>query len=118
MEAATNGSRAVLQAGELEVRPDEYLAVAAGRPLNLTSRELELLTALVERAGRIVSREELYISVWGEPYRKSDRSVDVYVGKLRQKLDDDAPGRRYIHTHFGFGYRLQPDPPASVAHVA
>ena len=79
------------------------------KPLNLTARELELLTALVERQGRIVSREELHRTVWGDPYRKSDRSVDVYVAKLRQKLDDAAPERRFIHTHFGFGYRFQPE---------
>jgi len=100
----------VLRAGELEVLPGEFLATAHGLPLNLTARELELLTALVERAGRIVSREELHVTVWGEPYRKSDRSVDVYVAKLRQKLEEAAPGRRFIHTHFGFGYRLQADP--------
>ena len=52
-----------------------------GKPLDLTVRELQLLTALVERRDRIVSREELYPVVWGEPYRKSDRSVDVYVGQ-------------------------------------
>ena len=100
-----------LRAGELEVRPGEFLATANGLPLNLTARELELLTALVKRAGRIVSREELHVTVWGEPYRRSDRSVDVYVGKLRQKLEGAVPGRRFIHTHFGFGYRLQPEPP-------
>ena len=47
--------------------------------------------------------------VWGEPYRKSDRSVDVYVGKLRQKLERRPAGRQFIHTHFGFGYRLSSD---------
>ena len=108
MEAAIHGQE--LRAGELEVRPSEFLATVAGSPLNLTSRELELLTALVERSGRIVSREELYVAVWGEPYRRSDRSVDVYVGKLRQKLDDVMPARRFIHTHFGFGYRFEPQP--------
>ncbi len=108
MEAVTDGRS--LQAGELEIRPDEFLAVAGGRTLSLTARELELLKALMERAGRIVSREELYVSVWGEPYRKSDRSVDVYVGKLRLKLDDAVPHYRFIHTHFGFGYRFQPQP--------
>ena len=108
MEVATNGR--ILRAGELEIRPDEYLAVAEGRPLTLTARELALLKALMERAGRIVSREELYLSVWGEPYRKSDRSVDVYVGKLRQKLDEAVPNHRFIHTHFGFGYRFSPHP--------
>ena len=99
-----------LQAGELEVRPREFVAVASGHPLGLTARELELLTALVERAGRIVSREELHVAVWGEPYRRSDRSVDVYVGKLRQKLKRAVPGQRFIHTHFGFGYRFQREP--------
>ena len=61
MEAATDGR--YLRAGELEIRPDEFLAVAEGRPLTLTARELELLKALMERAGRIVSREELYLSL-------------------------------------------------------
>ena len=106
MEAATRYES--LKAGEIEIRPYEFLALAAGRPLTLTVRELQLLTALVERAGRIVSREELYEVVWGERYRKSDRSVDVYVGKLRQKLAEALPGHAVIHTHFGFGYRFSP----------
>jgi DNA-binding response OmpR family regulator len=95
--------------GELEIRPNEYVALAQGRPLRLTVRELELLTALAERAGRIVSREELYQAVWAEQYRKSDRSVDVYVARLRHKLADAIPEREYIHTHFGFGYRFSCD---------
>ena len=95
--------------GELEIRPNEYVALAQGRPLRLTVRELELLTALAERAGRIVSREELYRAVWAEQYRKSDRSVDVYIARLRQKLADAIPEREYIHTHFGFGYRFSCD---------
>jgi DNA-binding response OmpR family regulator len=92
--------------GELEIRPSEYLAIAAGHPLRLTVRELDLLTALAERRDRIVSREELYHAVWEEHYRKADRSVDVYIARLRHKLDEALPGRAYIHTHFGFGYRL------------
>jgi DNA-binding response OmpR family regulator len=95
-----------ITAGKLEIRPAEYLALADGRPLRLTVRELQLLTALARRADRIVSRQELHEAVWGEPYRKADRSVDVYVGKLRQKLDHVSPGCPFIHTHFGFGYRL------------
>src|SRR4051812_14785240 len=92
--------------GELEIRPAEYLALAGGRPLPLTVRELDLLTALAERADRIVSREELYRAVWEEGYRKTDRSVDVYIARLRQKLDEALPGRSYIHTPFGSAYRL------------
>lgn len=107
MEAALQ--RPPLRAGEVEVRPSEFLVLVNGERLHLTVRELELLTALVERRNRIVTREELYREVWGEPYRKSDRSVDVYVGKLRQKLENAVPGRRFIHTHFGFGYRFAAD---------
>jgi two-component system, OmpR family, alkaline phosphatase synthesis response regulator PhoP len=107
MEAAMNVH--ALRIGALEIRPEEFLALASGKRLPLTVRELELLTALAERHDRIVSREELYRVVWGEQYRKSDRSVDVYVGKLRHKLDEVRPGRPLIHTHFGFGYRLSSD---------
>ncbi len=96
MEAAV--SRPPLRAGEVEVRPSEFLVLVNGERLHLTVRELELLTALIERRDRIVTREELYREVWGEPYRKSDRSVDVYVGKLRQKLEDAMPGQP-VHPH-------------------
>jgi DNA-binding response OmpR family regulator len=101
-----------ITAGRLEIRPAEYLALADGHPMRLTVRELQLLTALARRVDRIVSRQELHEAVWEEPYSKADRSVDVYVGKLRQKLDQASPGRHFIHTHFGFGYRLssQPEP--------
>jgi DNA-binding response OmpR family regulator len=111
MEAAMGGMKAsenVLHAGDLEIRPAEFTALVNGRPLALTVRELQLLTALAERQGRIVSRAELYAVVWGEPYRKADRSVDVYIGKLRQKLATALPGGNFIHTHFGFGYRFTP----------
>lgn len=95
--------------GELEIRPEEFVAVAAGRVLPLTVRELRLLAALAEREGRVVSRDELFAAVWGRPLRADDRSVDVYVHKLRSKLDRALPGWTYIHTHFGFGYRFQPE---------
>src|SRR3954468_1032932 len=96
----------VLTAGELEIRPSEHLALAGGRALRLSLRELELLAALARREGRIVPREELYETVWGAPLRADDRSVDVYVHKLRSKLADAQPERQFIHTHFGFGYRF------------
>jgi DNA-binding response OmpR family regulator len=107
VDTTANGT--VLKAGELEIRPSEFMVLAAGRPLELTVRELDLLTALAERQNRIVAREELYRVVWRQPYRKTDRSVDVYVGRLRQKLEEALPKRRFIHTHFGFGYRFMPE---------
>jgi DNA-binding response OmpR family regulator len=99
----------VIRAGDLEVRPADHLALARGRALSLSVRELELLAALARRQGRIVAREELYATVWGAPLREQDRSVDVYVHKLRSKLARAIPGCQFIHTHFGFGYRFEPE---------
>jgi DNA-binding response OmpR family regulator len=106
----------VLVAGDLEIRPAEHLARARGRTLSLSVRELQLLAALARRQGRIVPREELYETVWGAPLRTQDRSVDVYVHKLRTKLADALPEWGFIHTHFGFGYRFQPEPAAHAFH--
>ena len=99
----------VIRAGDLEVRPADHLALARGRALSLSVRELELLAALARRQGRIVAREELYETVWGAPLREQDRSVDVYVHKLRSKLAQAIPDCSFIHTHFGFGYRFEPE---------
>ena len=104
------GTGEVIRAGELEIRPSEYLVLAKGRALTLSLKELELLAALARREGRIVSREELYRTVWDAPMRADDRSVDVYVHKLRSKLAAALPEWGFIHTHFGFGYRFQPEP--------
>ncbi len=95
-------------AGRLEIRPADNAALVDGRPLILTVRELQLLTELAHNAERVMTREELYQTVWGRTYRKSDRSVDVYVGRLRAKLARALPGRRFIHTHTGIGYRFSP----------
>jgi DNA-binding winged helix-turn-helix (wHTH) protein len=84
--------------------------LAGGRALTLSVREFELLSAMARRMGAIITREELYDDVWGGPLRIGDRSVDVYVSKLRGKLEKAMPDRRFIHTHQGFGYRFQPEP--------
>ena len=95
-------------AGRLEIRPADHAALIDGRPLVLTVRELQLLTELAHNTERVMTREELYQTVWGRSYKKSDRSVDVYVGRLRAKLNRALPGRRFIHTHTGIGYRFSP----------
>jgi DNA-binding response OmpR family regulator len=96
-------------AGRLEIRPADHAALVDGRPLTLTVRELQLLTELAHNAERVMTREELYQRVWRRSYRKSDRSVDVYVGRLRAKLSRALPSRRFIHTHTGIGYRFSPE---------
>jgi DNA-binding response OmpR family regulator len=103
-----------LYAGELEIRPDEGLVLATGQALTLSVREFELLAAMARRPGTIITREDLYRAVWRGQLRPGDRSVDVYVSKLRNKLETALPDRRFIHTHPGFGYRFQPQPSRNV----
>ncbi len=94
---------------DLEIRRSEGLVLAGGHALTLSVREFELLLAMVDRAGGIVRRDELCRAVWRRDLRPGDRSVDVYVSKLRAKLEAAAPGRQFIHTHPGFGYRFHPE---------
>jgi DNA-binding response OmpR family regulator len=95
---------------ELEIRGDQYQAFVGGRSLGLTRREFELLQLLAEVPGQVVEREEIDQRVWGYAMAHGDRSVDVFVRKLRQKLQEHSPDWRYIHTHFGIGYRFDPEP--------
>ena len=102
-------SDAADKVGRLEVRPHEHAALVDGRPLSLTVRELQLLVTLWSSPQRILTREELYASVWGTSPRHDDRSVDVYVSRLRAKLALALPDQKLIHTHNGIGYRFSPD---------
>ncbi len=97
-----------LRLGELEIRPREGLVLARGHALTLSVREFGLLVALASHAGRVVSRDELYRLAWGRTLRCGDRSCDVYIHKLRTKLERALPDQCFIHTHVGFGYRLDP----------
>jgi DNA-binding response OmpR family regulator len=106
MSATARSSSEIIEVGPLQIIPDEHLARANGRVLVLSIRELRLLTELGRRVDRIMPREELFRLVWGREMRAGDRSVDVYVRKLRVKLEEALPSWRFIHTHFGFGYRL------------
>jgi DNA-binding response OmpR family regulator len=96
--------------GELEVRADQFQAFVGGASVDLTRREFELIQLLAEAEGQVLQREEIYERVWGYAMVHGDRSVDVFVRKLRQKLERASPGWRYIHTHFGIGYRFAPEP--------
>ncbi|MGI8461446.1 MAG: winged helix-turn-helix domain-containing protein [Solirubrobacterales bacterium] len=107
-EAQAPSLEDVLRAGRLEIRPREHTVLLDGVPLVLTVRELALLSELVSHADRVLTRDELYGAVWGGDLRASDRSVDVYVSRLRSKLEHAQPGERLIHTHFGIGYRFSP----------
>jgi DNA-binding response OmpR family regulator len=100
----------VLSEGPLEIRPALHVAVVNGRTLNLTRHELGLLIVLARRVGAVIGREELAQQAWSRPLGSADRSVDVYVRRLRQKLAEAEPGWEFIHTHFAFGYRFGAEP--------
>jgi DNA-binding response OmpR family regulator len=108
---ATSGSASVpVLAGEVEVRSDRFQAFVSGASLDLTRREFELIELLAAADGRVLEREEIYSRLWGYTMVRGDRSVDVFVRKLRQKLEKASPRWRYIHTHFGIGYRFAAEP--------
>ena len=111
--------------GNLEIRPGGCEVLAGDERVPLTVREFQLLEVLAKLPNRVVQRAEIYDAVWGGPMRPRDRSVDVLIRKVRTKLEATSPNWRYIHTHFGVGYRFQPeripadenpaaDPPARV----
>jgi DNA-binding response OmpR family regulator len=93
----------------VEVRPDELQVLVDGKRAGLTVREFELFLVLVERFDRVVPRPDLYELVWGGKMPRRDRSVDVFVRKVRKKLELCAPDWTFIHTHFGIGYRFAPE---------
>ena len=106
-EARSSGP---ITAGEIEIRSDRFQAFVRRESIDLTRREFELIELLAGAEGRVLEREEIYERVWGYAMARGDRSVDVFVRKLRQKLEKASPGWRYIHTHFGVGYRFAPEP--------
>jgi two-component system phosphate regulon response regulator PhoB len=102
------GATPVLRAGALTLDPDRHHATLDERPLTLTPKEFDLLQALMESTGRVLSREQLLARVWGYAHAEEieSRTVDVHVRRLRAKLGDE--GRR-IATVTGVGYRLESD---------
>src|SRR5690349_10481199 len=112
----TTSGEDVLRVGQLEVRPSEGLVLVAGHVVPMSMRELGVLGALARRPGRVVTRDDLYRLVWRTHLRPGDRSVDVYVHKVRAKLESALPEWRFIHTHVGFGYRLSPEPFTTLSH--
>jgi DNA-binding response OmpR family regulator len=104
--SSSRGDVKPVLAGEVEIRSDRFQAFVSGASIDLTRREFELIELLAQAEGRVLEREEIYSRLWGYAMVRGDRSVDVFVRKLRQKLEKASPKWRYIHTHFGIGYRF------------
>src|SRR4029453_10946854 len=90
--AQARSSGGPIAAGEIEIRSDRFQAFVGGRPIDLTPREVHLIELLAGAEGRVLEREEIYQRVWGYAMARGDRSVDVFVRKLRQKLEKASPG--------------------------
>ena len=101
-----SGTTEATSFGELEIRSDRFQVYVNGVSADLTRREYELLALLSSADERVLEREEIYQRVWGYAMAHGDRSVDVFVRKLRQKLEKASPDWVYLHTHFGVGYRF------------
>ena len=98
-----------LVAGDLEIRADQFQAYVRGTTIDLTRREFEVLQLLAQANGKVLQREEIYQAVWGYAMAHGDRSVDVFIRKVRLKLEQSSTDWSYIHTNFGVGYRFEPE---------
>ena len=95
---------------ELSIDPDNVQAYVGGQSLGLTPTEFRLLYTLASERGRVLTRDELLQRVWGRPATRRDRTVDVFVRRLREKIDRHAPSHNFIQTRYGVGYKLEPEP--------
>lgn len=95
-----------LRVGGIEVDVAAREARLEGTPLDLSPKEFDLLRALVESAGQVLSKRELLAEVWREPYGGSERTIDVHLSWLRRKLGESAREPRYLHTVHGVGVKL------------
>lgn len=108
-EVALADESGTMRVANLEIRPSEFQLLASGRRVGLTVREFQTFFVLAQRPDRVVTRNEIYSEVWGRQMAYRDRSVDVFIRKVRHKLDAVAPGWAYIHTHHAVGYRFSPE---------
>jgi DNA-binding response OmpR family regulator len=98
--------RAPITFSDLVIDADRFEVTRDGRPIPLTRVEFRLLTTLIEADGRVLTRDQLLDAVYGQDQSEVlDRTVDVHIGRLRDKLDDDAERPRYVATVRGIGYR-------------
>jgi two-component system alkaline phosphatase synthesis response regulator PhoP len=98
----------IIELEELRVDPVSVQAYLDGHSAELTLTEFRLLYALAAESPRVVTRDELLQRIWGRRLTRRDRTVDVFVRKLREKIDARAPRHAFLHTRYGVGYKLEP----------
>jgi len=105
-EGVAGGGQDKMVLGSLEIDFAAYAAVRAGKPLNLTPKEIEIMKYFWHHRNKTVSRDELLTNVWGYDQSISSRTVDNFILKLRQKIEDDPANPRFLLTIHGVGYKL------------
>jgi len=100
------GSGAGIVNGDLVINVDSHEVKLAGKPIELTLKEFDLLKVLAENRGRVMTRDQLLDKVWGFEYIGETRTVDVHVRYLRKKLGDEDSEGKYIQTVRGIGYKM------------
>jgi DNA-binding response OmpR family regulator len=99
-----------IQVEELRIDPESVQAYLDGRSAGLTPTEFRLLYALAQQSPRVVTRDELLQQIWGRRLTRRDRTVDVFVRKLREKIDFQSPRNTFLQTRYGVGYKLEAQP--------
>ena len=94
----------MLKMGGLEIDRERYVVSIKGKPIKLSATEFKLLLFLMERKGKVFSREQLLDAVWSDESFVEPRTVDVHIRRLRSQIEDDPANPRYIKTLRGIGY--------------
>jgi phosphate regulon transcriptional regulator PhoB len=105
--AETPTEEKIVRAGDLVINKETYSVLKRDIPLDLSSTEFRLLLYLVERRGKIFSREQLLDAVWKDEAFVEPRTVDVHIRRLRTQVEDDPSNPRYIKTKRGIGYYVE-----------
>ncbi|MBL8527080.1 MAG: response regulator transcription factor [Burkholderiales bacterium] len=99
-----------IRAGALEIDPDRRVAMLAGRPVELTAKEFDLLVHFARNPGRVYSRGQLLDAVWGYSHSGYEHTVNSHINRLRTKIEADPAKPRYILTVWSVGYKFNEDP--------
>jgi DNA-binding response OmpR family regulator len=94
----------VIEKGDLKLDTDSRRLFIQGKEVNLTAKEFDLMELLVKNENKVYSRETLLTTVWGADFPGDERTVDVHVRRLREKVEKNPSEPKYIHTKWGVGY--------------
>ena len=100
-------SSKIIESGDMKLDCEGRRVYVAGKEINLTAKEFELLELLMVNANKVFGRENLLKLVWGSDYPGDVRTVDVHIRRLREKIEESPSEPKYVHTKWGVGYYFQ-----------